>query len=153
MFWGSTSGPHIGDVVMSLFFTLRSTVHDWGWPKNGQTWHACLRSNVAQRGRKGPKVFNLSVFLPFRTPLGPFGTPLGPSGPLWTISNKNWYFAPKHHCITLLCPFGAKNHVCLKCIALHCKEKRNLGWKKFLPIFSQYLGGNICANICTKTYE
>ena len=33
--WGSTSRPHIGDMMMSLFFTLGSTVHDWGWPKNG----------------------------------------------------------------------------------------------------------------------
>ena len=36
---------------MSLFFTLGSTVHDWGWPKNGpfwtkngQTWQACQNS-------------------------------------------------------------------------------------------------------------
>ena len=26
--WGSTSSPHIGDMMMSLFFTLGSTVHD-----------------------------------------------------------------------------------------------------------------------------
>ena len=39
--------------MMSLFFTLGSTVHDWGWPKNGpfwtkkgQTWQACQRSKV-----------------------------------------------------------------------------------------------------------
>ena len=70
--------------MMSLFFTLGSTVHDWGWPKNGQTWQACQRS----------KVVNLSLF----EHLGPF----------WTISNKNWYFAPKHLCKTLYCPFGAK---------------------------------------------
>ena len=37
-----------------------------------------------------------------------FWTPLDPSGPFWTISNKNWYFAPKHLCKTLFCPFGAK---------------------------------------------
>ena len=30
--WGSTSRPHIGDMMMSLFFTLGSTVHDWGLP-------------------------------------------------------------------------------------------------------------------------
>ena len=66
------------------FFTLGSTVHDWGWPKNGQTWQACQRS----------KVVNLSLF----EHLGPF----------WTISNKNWYFAPKHLCKTLYCPFRAK---------------------------------------------
>ena len=32
-----------------------------------------------------------------------FRTPLGPSGSFWTISNKKWYFAPKHLCKTLLC--------------------------------------------------
>ena len=30
------------------------------------------------------------------------------SGPFWTVSNKNWYFALKHLCQPLLCPFGAK---------------------------------------------
>ena len=38
----------------------------------------------------------------------PLGTLLGPSGPFWTVSNKNWYFAPKHLCQPLLCLFGAK---------------------------------------------
>ena len=32
------------------FFTLGSTVHDWGWPKNGQTGQACQRSKVVQKG-------------------------------------------------------------------------------------------------------
>ena len=48
---------------MSLFFTLGSTVHDWGWPKNGpfwtkngQTWQAYQRSKVVQRGPKGTKI-------------------------------------------------------------------------------------------------
>ena len=66
---GSTSSPHIGDVVMSLFFTLGSTVHDWGWPKNGpfwtkngQTWQACQRSKGVQKGPKGTKMVNLSLF-------------------------------------------------------------------------------------------
>ena len=36
--WVSTSRPHIGDVVMSLFVILGLTVHDWGWPKNGPFW-------------------------------------------------------------------------------------------------------------------
>ena len=55
--------------MMSLFFTLGSTVHDWGWPKNGpfwtkkgQTWQACQRSKVVQRGPKGTKMVNLSLF-------------------------------------------------------------------------------------------
>ena len=45
--------------MMSLFFTLGSTVHDWGWPKNGpfwtkngQTWQACQRSKLVKKGPK-----------------------------------------------------------------------------------------------------
>ena len=85
--WGSTSRPHIGDLVMSLFFTLGSTVHDWGWPKNGpfwtkngQTWQACQRSKVVQRGPKGTKMVNLSLF----EHLGPFWAHLDPFGPFQT---------------------------------------------------------------------
>ena len=55
--------------MMSLFFTLGLTVHDWGWPKNGpfwtkkgQTWQACQHSKVVQKGPKGTKMVNLSVF-------------------------------------------------------------------------------------------
>jgi len=87
MKWGSTSSPHIGDVMMSLFFTLGSTVHDWGWPKNGpfwtkngQTWQACQRSKVVQRGPKGTKMVNLSLF----EHLGPFWAHLDPFGPFQT---------------------------------------------------------------------
>ena len=54
---------------MSLFFTLGSTVHDWGWPKNGpfwtkngQTWQACQRSKVVLKGLKGTKMINQIVF-------------------------------------------------------------------------------------------
>ena len=79
---------------MSLIFTLGSTVHDWGWPKNGpfwtkngQTWQACQRSKVVQRGPKGTKMVNIFLF----DHLGPR---LGPSGPFWAISNKNEFFAP-----------------------------------------------------------
>ena len=67
--WGSTSRPHIRDMMMSLLFTLGSTVHDWGWSKNGpfwtkkgQTWQACQHSKVVQKGPKGTKMVNLSVF-------------------------------------------------------------------------------------------
>ena len=74
---------------MSLFFTLGLTVHDWGWPKNGpfwtkngQTWQACQRSKGVQKGPKGTKMVNISLF----DHLGPR---LGPSGPFWTISDKN----------------------------------------------------------------
>ena len=60
---------------MNLICTLGSTVYDWGWPKNdpywtknGQTWQACQRSKVAQKGRKGTKIVIPSVF----DNLGPF---------------------------------------------------------------------------------
>ena len=89
-FWGSTSRPHIGDLVMSLFFTLGSTVHDWGWPKNGplwtkngQTWQACQRSKVVQKGPKGTKMINQSVF----DHLGPFWAHLDTFGPFQTKIN------------------------------------------------------------------
>ena len=91
--WGSTSSPHIGDVMMSLFFTLGSTVHDWGWPKNGpfwtkngQTWQACQLVKVVQKGPKGTKMANLSFFDhlgpfgPIRTSLRDFFAPNGQSG-------------------------------------------------------------------------
>ena len=53
---------------MSLFFTLGSTVHDWGWPKNGpfrtkngQTWQACQRPKGVQKGRRQCKIFASGV--------------------------------------------------------------------------------------------
>ena len=114
--WGSTSSPPIGDVVMSLFFTLGSTVHDWGWPKNGpfwtkngQTWQACQRSKVVQRGPKGTKMVNLSLF----DHLGPR---LGPSGPFWTISDKNDFFAPNGQNRVLQRCFGAKYQFLFKMV-------------------------------------
>ena len=84
------------------------TVHDWGWPKNGpfwtkngQTWQACQRSKVVQRGPKGTKMVNLSLF----DHLGPR---LRPSGPFWTISDKNDFFAPNGQNRVLQRCFGAK---------------------------------------------
>ena len=63
-----------------FFFTLGSTVHDWGWPKNGpfwtkngQTWQACQRSKVIQKGPKRTKIVNLSV-LTILHPFWPIGT-------------------------------------------------------------------------------
>ena len=60
-FWDSASRPHIGDMVMNLFFTLRSTAHDWWWRKNGQfwakndqTWQDCQRSKVKILNQKKP---------------------------------------------------------------------------------------------------
>ena len=54
--------------------------------KNGQTWQACQRSKVVQKGPKGTKTVNLSAF----DHLGPL---FGPYGPFWTISDKNDFFA------------------------------------------------------------
>ena len=65
------------------FFTLGSTVHDWGWPKNGpfwtknsQTWQACQCSKVVQKGPNGQP----NCFWPF----GPFWAQLDPFGPFQT---------------------------------------------------------------------
>ena len=65
------------------FLVLGSNVHDWGgmakngpfWTKNGQTWQACQRSKVIQKGSKRTKTVNLSVFDQFE-PLWSFG-PIG----------------------------------------------------------------------------
>ena len=89
-FWGSTSRPHIGDVVISLFFTLGSTVHDKKWSILDQKWPNMAGLSTLQSGPKGfkrdqngqPKCFDH---------LGPL---LGPSGPFWTISDKTDFFAP-----------------------------------------------------------
>ena len=113
-FWGSTSRPHIGDVAMSLFFTLGSTVHDWGWPKNGplwtkngQTWQAYRRSKVVQKGPKGTKMANLSVF----DHLGPFWAHLDPFGPFQTKNDfLLWSTSAKPYFVHL----GQKIHFCLK---------------------------------------
>ena len=65
VFWGSTRGPQ-GDLVMILIFTLGSTVHDWGWPKNGpfqtKKWPNMAGLSTFQSGPKGIKMANLSVF-------------------------------------------------------------------------------------------
>ena len=61
-------------------------------------------SKVVKKGPKGSKMVNPSVF-DLLTILGPFGS----MWTLWTISNKNWFFQPKHLRQTLLFPFGAKS--------------------------------------------
>ena len=53
------------------------------WTKNGQTWQACQRSKVVQKGPKGSKMVNLSVF----DHLGPFWALLDPFGPFQTKMN------------------------------------------------------------------
>ena len=72
---------------MSLFyFTLRSTVDDWGGPKNGQFWtknakHGSL--STFQSGPKGTKMVNPSAF----DRVGAFRGDLGPFGPFQTKMN------------------------------------------------------------------
>ena len=80
------------------------------WSILDQKWPNMAGLSTLQSGPKGPKRDQNGQPKSFWT----FGTLLGPSGPFWTISNKNWYFALKHLCRTLFCPFGAKNHFCLK---------------------------------------
>ena len=70
--------------MMSLFFTLGSIVHDWGWSRNGpfwtkkgQTWQACQRSKVVQKGPKQSTYVFLIIWDPFWAhldPVGPFQT-------------------------------------------------------------------------------
>jgi len=50
------------------------------WTKNGQTWQACQRSKVVQKGPKVSKMVNLSVF----DHLGPFWAHLDHFGPFQT---------------------------------------------------------------------
>ena len=65
---------------MSLIFTLRSTVHDWGWPKNGLFWTKMTGLSTFQSGPKGsnrvqngPK-WSTQVFLTIWDAFGPFRT-------------------------------------------------------------------------------
>ena len=99
-------------ISQAFFFTLGSTVHDWGWPKNcpfwtknGQTWQACQRSKVVQRGPKGTKMVNLSLF----EHLGPFWAHLDPFGPFQTrIDILLRSTSAKPYFVHL----GQKNHFC-----------------------------------------
>ena len=58
------------------------------------------------KGSKRSKMVNLIFFT--------IWDPFGQHGPFWTISNKNWFFAPKHLWQTLLVLLGQKNHFCLE---------------------------------------
>ena len=134
MKWGSTSSPHIGDMMMSLFFTLGSTVHDWGWPKNGpfwtkkgQTWQACQHSKVVQKGPKGTKMVNLNVFdhkEPFWAHLDPFGPFQTRIDILLRSTSANPYFVH----------LGQKNHFCPKW------SKRVQMGPKWVPNGQKHLG-------------
>ena len=85
------------------------------WSILDQKWQNMAALSTCQSGPKGckrdqngqPKCF------------WPFGTLLDLSGPVCTISNKNWFFALKHLRQTLLCPFGAKNHLISDGISLY----------------------------------
>ena len=81
------------------------------WSILDQKWPNMAGLSTLQSGSKGTKMVNLSVFGHL--------DPLGLSGPFWTISNKIWLFAPKHLRQTLLCPFGAKNHLISDGISLY----------------------------------
>ena len=50
------------------------------WTKNSQTWQACQRSKVVQKGLKETKMVNPGVF----DHLGPLWAHLDPSGPFQT---------------------------------------------------------------------
>ena len=52
-----------------------------------QKWPNMAGLSTLQRGPKGTKMVNLSLF-------DHLGTLLGPFGPFWTISDKNDFFAP-----------------------------------------------------------
>ena len=77
------------------------------WSILDQKWPSMAGLSTFQSGPKGSKRVQNGQPKCF----WPFGTLLGPSGPFWAISNKNWFFAPKHLCHTHL---GQKIHFCLK---------------------------------------
>ena len=64
------------------FFTLGSTVHEWGWPKKVHFWPKMAGLSTFHSGPKRTKMVNQSVF-------SEFGTLLGPSGPFWPFQTKN----------------------------------------------------------------
>ena len=77
MFWGSTSRPNIGDLVINLLFNLGSNVHDWGWLKNGPFW---TKNGRLLNAPKWSKMVNLTVI----DHLGSFWAHLGASEPFQT---------------------------------------------------------------------
>ena len=115
------------------FFTLGSTVHDRGWPKNGpfwtkkgQIWQACQHSKVVQKGPKGTKMVNLSVF----DHLGPI---FGPSGPFRTISDNNEFCGPKWTKYCFLYREEVKNHVIFICFSFLLSDLSHKIWFLFQP--------------------
>ena len=96
--WGSTSRPHIGDLVMSLFLL-------WGPPFMTGDGPNMAGLSTFQSGPKGSERDQNGQPKCFR----PFRTLLGPSGLFWTIENKDKLFAPEHLCQTLLWTISDKN--------------------------------------------
>ena len=125
---------HFGqrDVVMSLFFTLGATRHDWGWPKNGPIWtkHGGLVNTPkwSKRVRKGP---NWSTYV-FFTICDSFWAHLDPFRP---IQARIDIFPQKHFCQTLLFPFEAKES-CLSEMLQKRPDgpKRGPKWSKTLML-------------------
>jgi hypothetical protein len=76
--WEGGVGPFLPSLV-----TYRGLERSKIWSildQIGQTWQACQRSKVVQKGPKGTKMVNLSVF----DHLGPFWAHLDPFGPFQT---------------------------------------------------------------------
>ena len=79
--WEGGVGPFLPSLV-----TYRGLERSKIWSildQIGQTWQACQRSKVVQKGPKGTKMVNLSVF----DHLGPFWAHLDPFGPFQTKIN------------------------------------------------------------------
>ena len=62
-FWGSTGRPHIGDLVMNLFFNFGNHHPYWGWPKNA-VWRRSFGADmdIAQRGGKIAAIMLTCIF-------------------------------------------------------------------------------------------
>ena len=53
---------------MSLFFTLGSTVHDWGWPKNGPFWTKTGQTGQACQHSKLKDNLNVTLVSLYNSP-------------------------------------------------------------------------------------
>ena len=115
------------------------------WSILDQKWPNMAGLSTLQSGPKGPKRDQNGQPKSFWT----FGTLLGPSGPFWTISNKNWYFAPKHLCKTLFCPFGAKKSFLSEMV------QKGPDWPKQDPtsILRIFMVGPVKETPCTFIYS
>ena len=92
-FWGSTSRPHIGHLVRTLFLLWGPPIMTgdgpkitYFGPKLAKHVKLVIVPKWSKRVQKGPK-WSTQVFF---TIWDPFGR----SGPIWNISDKNDFFAP-----------------------------------------------------------